>query len=297
MKGWGKSNKLLTNIRNTISFGKELNFLVFGAGIMIIASKHAVLRQIAFELKFRYGYRYLDVCGDTINHIVRNYPEWIVKGSNISPQNAPLVSLKNGCSFNFSSEKLDLSLQKPIGEKPLDEKNVEEFVEQTNLLSSIAIDKLEVGVFTRIGVRVWHTFQCQNKEEAEEWLLKLGVSEIKISRLGIEKANIEAVGLNLIVEGEDRKFRIALNGVESQQQYDLGDLTLSIREAALHKRQKELLQAESLMRQRMRENPQYAALIDVDTFIDDPISFEPKSFIESSMEMVTQMHYHLNEDV
>jgi len=83
-----------------------------------LAGKSSILQKIVFELRYRYGYTYLDKCGRVINLIQREIPEWVPQADQVNPQNAPLVSLTNACLFNFSSHSLSFSLEKPLGKEP-----------------------------------------------------------------------------------------------------------------------------------------------------------------------------------
>src|SRR5438552_2177385 len=89
-------------------------------GIRLIKGKEPLLRQLVFELRYRFGFSYLDRCGKILNRITREYPEWVV-GNEISPQNAPLYSMRNNCRFNFSATRLDLNLDRTVGDTVSDE--------------------------------------------------------------------------------------------------------------------------------------------------------------------------------
>src|SRR5438067_3664256 len=89
-----------------------------------------VLQKLVYELRYRQGYTYLDKCGRIINLIQRENPEWIVQGDQVSPQNAPLVSLRTAAIFNFSAVSLSLSLEKPLSQDALSQEDVDDFIAQ-----------------------------------------------------------------------------------------------------------------------------------------------------------------------
>jgi len=66
---------------------------------LTIKAKAAILHKIVFEVRYRYGYTYLDKCGKTINLIMRDAPEWIVRADQPNPQLAPMVSSETVASF------------------------------------------------------------------------------------------------------------------------------------------------------------------------------------------------------
>jgi hypothetical protein len=253
---------------------------------MVINGKDSILESVVFELRYRHGLTYLDKCGRTINSIMRDQPEWLLKGGSPDPQNAGLVSVRNGCNFNFSGVKLDTSLQRPSGGEPLSGAEVGEFAEQTEILTRIVIDQLGLNDFARIGFRAWYLFSCNSKEEAERWILNLGYYNVGARSKIAFKGEVETTNFTMILASHDRKFRIALNSVENQAQLNLGKEILSVRASGLPKDQREVLLKQMKVRHRMLVNPEFAAMIDVDAFQEDPISVDPEDFIKTSIEQV-----------
>ncbi len=68
---------------------------------MHIRGKDDILHKVVFEVRYRYGYTYLDRCGKTINVIMKEAPEWVVKAEQVNTQGVTLVSLANQCSLQF----------------------------------------------------------------------------------------------------------------------------------------------------------------------------------------------------
>jgi hypothetical protein len=55
-----------------------------------------------------------------------------------------------------------------------------------------------------------------------------------------------------------------------------------VRASSLSKDQNKFLQKQVQARSRMRANPEYAAMIDIDAFQEEPPSVDPRDFIETS---------------
>jgi hypothetical protein len=208
-----------------------------------------------------------------------------LKGS-VDPQNASLVSMRNGCNFNFSGMKLDSSMQQPTGGEPLSDQDLREFTEQADILTRIVIDQLGLNEFSRIGFRAWYLFGCSSKEESERWILELGYYNVCSKPNAAFNAEVETTNFTVILAGQDRKFRIALNGVENQAQLNLGQEILSVRASGLPKDQREVLLKQMKVRHRMLVNPDFAAMIDVDAFQEEPYSVDPADFIKTSLEQI-----------
>jgi hypothetical protein len=253
---------------------------------MQIKGKPSILQKVVFELKYQYGFTYLDKCGRAINAIMREQPEWTVRDS-ISPTASSLVSMRNGCSFSFSAFNYNFALERPAGGDPLSDKDMAGFTQQVDLISSIVNDHLGLKEFTRIGFRVWYLFSCEDKEEAESWLSYLGLymaQESLISAFGGKK---EALGVTVVVSGSDRKYRIAFNAVERRAEIDLGEAILTVQASKLSRDQQRVLQEKEKVKSRMRANPKFPAMIDIDAFQDEPLLVEPRDFIKTSHEEIT----------
>ena len=93
----------------------------------------------------------------------------------------------------------------------------------------------------------------------------------------------------IVVVGTDAKYRIAFNGVERQAQFDFGQGLLNIPARSLHKGQHEHLQKQLEIKKRMRQNPEFAIMIDIDCFVDDPEIIEPTNFIWKNVEEYTRI--------
>ena len=139
-----------------------------------LSGTEAVLQKIVFEIKYFYGMTYLDRCGKTVNAIMSNYPEWTLAGDQPNPQAAPLVSLDNAARFHFGTKKLDMSLERRIGDDGLTVSEVDKFAIQSEAVSAEVISQLGLNVFSRIGLRAWFVFANDSSEATEKWLNALG---------------------------------------------------------------------------------------------------------------------------
>lgn len=173
-----------------------------------IKGKFPVTFRFAYELRYRFGFTYLDRCGRTINLIMRDYPEWVLAGgAQPNPQFSPFVSTNNGCRFTFGYQRLDLQLAKTTGDPSLTESDLGTFSEQCEALTSIVVDQLSLDDFSRIGCRVWYLFPFEKKQEAQEWVRSLGcfyISEpIQKARRAIEENPPYAAMIDLDFSHDD----------------------------------------------------------------------------------------------
>jgi len=250
---------------------------------MYIRGKPSILHRVAFELRYRYGFTYLDRCGKTINAIMKISPEWMPKSDQVSPQNAPMVSTVNQCVFNFSYQKLDLAIDQPANNE-ISQAEIDRFCEQVGSVSSVVVEQLGLKEFPRIGFRSWHLFPCRDREEAERWLGTIGLFSVPGQVASSFEGEIESVGAAIVIAGLDRNYRIGLNGVERAAMLDLGSEILAVRASGLSKDQDRVFKRQNRQPGRMFGQPQFAAMIDIDCYQNDPDSIEPEDFVRTSLQ-------------
>jgi hypothetical protein len=243
-----------------------------------------ILFKLVYELRYREGYTYLDRCGRTINRIMRSAPEWVLQGDQVNPQGASLINLRTASVFNFSSLSLSLGLEMAPGNDSLSESDVNTFIDAAKYLSGEVLDQLGVGVgqVTRIGFRPWFLFPAASREGAENWLQGLGYYSLAPNLAEAFGGSVESATVSVVIKGSDRHFQVGFSGVERQAQIDLGQGILSVKPRALPKDQHKVLLEQLKTRQRLRQSPEFAAMIDVDCYQEDPQILDVADFLRSS---------------
>jgi hypothetical protein len=252
-----------------------------GTSMKMIRGRSLNLHKIVFDLRYLYGYTYLDRCGKTINAIIKECPEW-VPSDQASPQNTPLMSMLNGCLFNFSSIKMDFSIEQSL-DSEIGQSDLNAFMTQVGLVSRIVIDQLSLKEFLRVGLRAWYIARCESKPEAEKWLASLEVYSISDKARKAFGEVVDAVGIAIVIAGEDRMYRLSLNGVERSGQIDRANDTVPIRASMLSNDQKRIYKQRLNQKRNPGGMPQYAAMIDIDAYQENPYDVDPRDFAESSL--------------
>ncbi len=249
---------------------------------VIIKGKSPNLQKIVFEMRYLQGFIYLDKCGRTINEIIEIYPEWIVK-TIPDAQAAGLTSLVNGCQFNFSSHKMDFSLEQGIGGAEIRVEDLSHFIKQVGLISALVMESLALKEVTRVGVRTWNIFPCSSEADSKDWIKSLGLLSDHQNLITAFNGTLDTVSLTVVIRSEDRNFRIEVGAVERQAQFDAGQDILSIKASAQPKNQRNILLQQMQAKRRMIANPEFASLIDIDVYQENPMVLNPSDFIESSI--------------
>ena len=81
----------------------------------------------------------------------------------------PSLASRTIASSIFRRSKWILALSSTL-DSQIEPKELLHFIDQVDLLSRIVTDELGLKDFSRIGMRVWYLFRCQDKEESERWL-------------------------------------------------------------------------------------------------------------------------------
>ncbi len=119
--------------------------------------------------------------------------------------------------------------------------------------------------------------------EATEWLCSLGYYSISPKLTTLFEGSLDAATVVVLLTGTERRFRISFSSVERQAQLDLGEEILNVRASTLSKDQDKFLLRQIETRRRMHSNPEFAALFDIDSFQERPVSIDARDFIETSM--------------
>ena len=260
---------------------------------MRIKGKDSVCHKLAYEVRFAQGLIYLDRCGTTCNRITANYPDWVIQENAINPQNAPLINVTTGTHFNFGTEKFSFTLDQPIKEEvALTQQDIKSFVNDTESLSIIVQEELELRRFTREGFRIWYLFPAETPEEAQEWISQLGAFNVNTRIPESLGGTLQAEGHTVIIRTNERMFRISVNAAEREASLDIGSNVLKILPRNLPKGQKKAVLERLKAKGRLLANPHHAVMIDVDAYVDEPISVTAGDFISQSLEIINKTLPH-----
>jgi hypothetical protein len=260
--------------------------------------------KVVFELRYRQGMTYLDRCGRTINMIQEYHPQWVLGGNaGVTPQNATLLNVENKFKLNFSSLKIDLSVDRPILGGDLDSDKLKLFAADAENLSSIIIDQLGLADYSRIGCRVWYLFPAQTMQDAVSYLANLGLFSVNPALYGAFGGDAESISLGVVIDGQDRKYRIGFEAVERAIELDLGDAVVSVPPQALKtgrrvsgwaedkrvaEQRYEAFKEKLRTKARQEKHSPFASMIDVDTYLDDPEIVRPGEFVLSSLDVAAK---------
>jgi hypothetical protein len=244
---------------------------------MQLNGKNSILQRLIFEVRYEYGYAYLDKCGRIINTIMREFPEWCVRTANV--EGTSLFNVRNDSLFAFSSRKFDFTLEQDMGGPPLSMENLADFAEQSEVISAILIEQFGLKDFTRMGFRSFHGFACSSSNEANSWINGLGFYSVSHKLEEAVGGEAEASSFTVIIPGEKWKYRIEVVAVEQQLRFGIDQEVLKVPSHVLYKDQKQHLLRQMAIRKKLQANPEFSAVIDSDLFQEFPMVINPRDFI------------------
>jgi hypothetical protein len=225
-----------------------------------------ILHRLVYELRYDYGYTYLDRAGATINDILKRHPGWV--NPQVNPQTGVLRNVNNEMVFNFGPRKLDLSQAQ--SQKVAELAPIGEFASLAKELTATVLEWLELAEFTRMGFRAWRLYPMGSSDEAKRAVISLGV--LSTGLIGkMELGSLSEVSWAAVVENHDVTTRIAVSAIEQNIELDPATLKAALDKAHKHDRHQRRIMAEQVKAQRTVANyPQFAVLVDMDHFVQDP---------------------------
>ena len=226
----------------------------------------AIMHKMVYELRYHYGFTFLDRCGATLNDILRSQDGWVHSDPN--PQGGALVHRDTQTQFRFNALSLSLSqTQSQTIDRLLDTPT---FAGMADKLTEHVVQNLEISSITRIGFRLWQLIEQSSMEAGREALKRLGVASLeRLEQLGV--GDIDEVDLTVLSYTDAAMRRIAVLPVEQAVQLDQKTLETAKQKArSFDRKQKQrLLEAERAKR-RIHQYPLHSVLVDIDTFVEDP---------------------------
>lgn len=250
----------------------------------LIRGKPPLRQRIDFELRYDFGYTYLDRCGRIINTILRERPDWALRNTDPNPQSAPLVNLDNSCIFNFSTFRIDLHLERPLDGDALNDDQIGVFARQVEDLSAVVVDQLELEDFKRIGCRIAYLFPFASEEEAVKWVLELGLFKIPSNLATAFEGRLLDTDFVAVLEGQDRRYRLALDTVSRSVPLNIGEGILNLAPHRLSKDQNKRLLEREKARKFSEAHPPFAVKLDIDAYQEEPKIIRAGEFVRTSHE-------------
>ena len=228
----------------------------------------AVVHKLVFELRYDFGYAYLDRAGTAINDILRNNPGWFQDA--VNPQQGILRHRETETIFTFNIGNLNLSQSQ--SENIGDLLGIDEFAAIAERFAD-AVRKhlgLEQEDFTRIGFRIWQLFEQDSLAQAKRNVKELGL--VSLEKLNeVTGKDPDEVNCSFIVNRAECSTRIAVAPVEQAIAVDPATIRQAKQKPHMFREDQKQIMLDTLKaKHRVKRYPQFAILVDMDHYIIDP---------------------------
>lgn len=249
---------------------------------MHVNGKLMLLRKLVLEVRYAFGNTYFDRMGETINLLADL--DWMPIGP-MQPQGTNLVSMTNKSTLVVTAANLAISLEQQQDKSALEPGDVATFAAQSARAIELITNTLTLREYLRIGFRSWHYFGGDSVADCETWLRSLNLVQTTPSFAALFGSEIEAQQSVFVIATEDRKLRLSFGSVEVDPVLDLDNHgTITFKARNLPKNQRQAFVAQAAAKRKKLQNPQSAAVIDIDAYQDDPPLIDPEHFVTSSFE-------------
>jgi hypothetical protein len=233
---------------------------------MQLQIQHYSLKQIICQVRYKRGYRYLDVCGATMASIEEQYPAWTLQNATL--QNGAMFNAEDSITLAFSS--FDMSVSQQTEEI----QSGEQIISSAGLLFPIIVTNIKLDKFERMGIRFYDFHACnscadafnfveQNKLLRHDAITALLGDGRSTTRTFVAKRENETTGIRLQVS----VVRRTGNEFADEIAYT------------------ELLGTVPKQKPGAKETPKYGVLFDIDVFEKDPIDLSGiAEFMKRGME-------------
>jgi hypothetical protein len=250
--------------------------------VKLLKGKEPFLRRMVSEVRFHDGQLYLDHTGRLLKKLVRD-TAWVT-APDPTPQGTTVFHMVEGLRLSFSMHGASLDLDCSNSDDVIDSEDAVRYIARAEDILGLIGDELEVTEYERLGFRQWYYFSFESKEETERWLRDLRLFSFSADLAASFEATAEAMGVSLILQGQECHYRIALNGIERPAQLPMGDTSLNVRASAVSQKQKAVL-VEALKQKRKKQiSSSYAAVLDMDTYRNEPKELDLGKLLKETLE-------------
>jgi hypothetical protein len=236
----------------------------------------SVLHRMVFEVRYNYGFTYLDRCGVTLNALLRAYPGWTVDDANV--QGTVLRCPNVGAAFAFNSQKLDLNVQQSQAVAQV--MPISDFAHLSSEMAAAVIEGVGIDDITRIGFRVWRLFGQADRKSAVERMRHVGIVSSEAIE-AIAHAPIEDVSFSAVVDLGEFQARLAVASVEQSIEVDATTLERAAKQPRdLPRDQRKALLDRLKAEKAVKSFPHHAVLVDVDAYAEYPVDNDRERFRE-----------------
>lgn len=243
-----------------------------------VNNREALLKRVSCEIAYHDGELYFDRCGRVLRLVSEQSTEWL--SGDIGTKGANTYSLKTGAHFAFNSGSASLILDRTAAADVVKEEDRLHLAETAVSFFQAVIDEFELSDLRRASYREQYYFSAADVSDADAWARNLVRMDDAVNPIANALAGtVTAVGLVFIIVGEEKRYRLAVNGLERHAQIQSGESSISVRASKMHTNQRKVLTDALKAKRAGNVDPSFCTVVDIDTYLED-------SSIESFAQLV-----------
>ncbi len=227
------------------------------------------LGELALEVRYAYGHRYFDQCGQTLIDIERSKPDWVA--GDPTPQSGSLQNPKRNYFVAFDARRFVISAIRP--------RYTQDFAEEAHSLWAIVRDNLGLSDFLRLGCRFNYYLPTRSIGEAEAKLAKASLNVTYPDILRQKHYEPKFREMMLTLEREGVEYRVVLRGVTRTESAIPASSLLTADPRSLSTHQKEARLEAIKARTAYSKSPEYAVHLDIDCAQFEPRHVKPNVYV------------------
>ena len=234
------------------------------------------LDKLVFEVRYDFGYLYLDRCGQTIVDILKSSPDWLLDNS---PKYTTIIDIGRNLTVQFANDKFIFTAES------INRDNLDNFKGICQYVWKIIQSNLGLDTYIRVGCRIYYLLPTNSRDESEKRIRRSKINIILPKEITSNGYHSKVNQVLTILEKEATEYRVELRGIT--QITGRSPSYLDIQEPRLLSKNQRKAQIElEKARTHYSSLPMFAVQLDVDCIQFQPITIKPQAFITEQLSRV-----------
>lgn len=239
------------------------------------------LHGLTLEIKYTFGFRYLDRCGQTFLDIERSCDGWYFNGANVNEGTAHNPKLDALVSFNM--QRFAVTSRRTF------EQNIGELASNIVKLWQIVKANLGLDEITRVGCRLDYLLPTPTIDGAEKITTDKMFSSGLMTKFMPDGYKLKARQLTEVVTSGDQEYRIAIQAVTRTESINPGNL-FGIDPRRMHEKQKKYRIELMKKLETYSQNPMFALQMDIDCVLWNPKDLLVDKYVVDQVDFCNQKY-------
>lgn len=228
------------------------------------------LRRVLLEIRFSRSGAFYSRFGKIIDVLADARPDWFFNPDTKNGLTGNFVCVASGLDASVGETRITVNLAPKPDLAAYDTEEISDFANECMFLADVYTNNVQPAERTRIGFRQFYEADFDSEDDANRWVLGLGILPPVPSLSEAFTGQPTDLNFNLVIEGQHHFTRLALSTSNKEALIDRGDAVATVRSHMLSKKQKEALLEAERRSAWMRRKRSATATLDIDSYIEAP---------------------------